>query len=108
MKASPRRHLIAIEVRTVVNDGYGGEKETWSLFTQEFAAVYFGTGREQRAAAQEGGSQAASFEVLSNRKTRTVSRVDHRIVFDNSVWDVTGAHDLDNGGRRITAIRAAV
>lgn len=96
-----------IEARTTVEDGYGGEQETWAPFAPEYAAVYYGSGSEQREAAQQGGSQAASFEVLSNSKTRAISVTDHRIAFDGGIWNITGVHDLDNGGRRITAIRAA-
>ena len=107
MKASPRNKRIVIEARTTVEDGYGGEEEGWAAFAPEYAAVYYGTGTEQREAAQSGGSQAASFEVLSNAKTRAISVTEHRIAFDGGIWNITGAHDLGNGGRRITAIRAA-
>jgi len=107
MKARNRRHRIMIEVRTTASDGYGGEVETWANYAPEYAAVYYGTGSEQREAAQQGGSQSASFEVLSNSKTRAVSVIDHRIAFDGGIWNITAAHDLDNGGRRLTAVRAA-
>jgi len=108
MKASPRNKRIVFEARTTVEDEYGGEEEVWAELAAEYAAVYYGNGTEQREAAQGGGSQAASFEVLSNSKTRVISVTDHRITFDDGIWNITGAHDLDNGGRRITAIRAAV
>jgi head-tail adaptor len=107
MKASPRNKRIVIEARATEPDGYGGETETWAPFAPEYAAVYYGTGSEQREAAQQGGSQSASFEVLSNSKTRAVSVIDHRIAFDGGIWNITAAHDLDNGGRRLTAVRAA-
>jgi head-tail adaptor len=108
MKASPRNKRIVIQARTVVEDGYGGEQETWAEFGQEYAAVYYGTGSEQREAAQQGGSQVASFEVLSNSKTRAISVINHRIAFDGGIWNITAKHDLGlNEGVRITAIREA-
>ncbi|UZW54055.1 head-tail adaptor protein [Sphingobium sp. JS3065] len=108
MKARNRPFLIVIEARTTVEDSYGGEQETWAEFGQEYAAVYYGTGSEQREAAQQGGSQVASFEVLSNGKTRAISVINHRIAFDGGIWNITAKQDLGlNEGVRLTAIRAA-
>lgn len=108
MKSSPRNRLITIEARTTALDGYGGESEAWAEYAREYAAVYFGTGTEQREAAQQGGSQTASFEVLSNSKTRAISVINHRIAFDGAIWNITAKQDLGlNEGVRLTAIRAA-
>ena len=107
MKARNRPHLIVIEARGVTGqDGYGHDIEGWAEFAREYAAVYFGTGREQREAAQASASQAASFEVLSNSKTRAVSVTDHRITFDGGIWNITGKQPLGlNQGVRLTAVR---
>lgn len=106
MRSSPRHHLIVIEERSVADDGLGGEEETWEEIGQEFAAVFYGSGSEQREAAQRGGSQAASFEVLSNSLTRSLRVADHRIVYGGGEWDIIGTHDLGlNDGVRITAVR---
>lgn len=106
MRSSPRHYLITIEERSVVDDGLGGEEETWSELGQEFAAIFYGTGSEQREAAQRSGSQAASFEVLSNSLTRSLSVVDHRIVYGGGIWDISATQDMGlNDGVRITAVR---
>lgn len=108
MKAN-RPHKIEIQrAGPPVDDGYTTTPGDWALWCQEYAAVYFGTGTEQRQAAQEQAAQAASFEVLSNAKTRAVS-VGDRVVFDGGTWDITAHNDLGlNEGVRITAVRAAV
>ncbi len=84
---SDRDHLITIERKTVAEDDYGGEIETWAEFCQEWADVRFSKGNERRQAAQEGSSAAATFVVLSNDRTRTISVTD-RIVFDGASWDI--------------------
>lgn len=106
MRSSPRHYLIIIEERSVADDGLGGEEETWVVIGQEFAAVFYGSGSEQREAAQRAGSQAASFEVLSNSMTRSLSVIDHRIVYGGGIWDISAMQDLGlNDGVRITAVR---
>jgi len=90
-----------------VDDGYTTEPGGWTELCQAWAAVYYGSGSEQRQAAQESASQAASFEVQSNPKTRAVSVTD-RIIFDGGEWDITANIEIDRGaGRRITAVRKA-
>ena len=108
LRSAVRNRRILIEKRTVTQNLLNEDVETWALSFQEYAAVYFGTGSEQRVAAQTKGSQSASFEVLSNSRTRAISVADHRIVFDGGVWDITANHGLGmNEGRRITAVREA-
>lgn len=108
LDAGRRNKRIMIEARTVAEDGYGGEAETWTAYARPWVSVYYGSGAEQRDAAQQGGSQAASFEMLSNSKTRAISTVDHRIQFDGGIWNITAKQELGaNEGVRITAIRAA-
>lgn len=107
MKAN-RPHKIEIQrAGPPVDDGYTTTPGDWSLWCQEFAAIYYGTGTEQRQAAQEQASQSATFEVLSNAKTRAVS-VGDRVVFDGGTWDITAHNDLGfHDGVRITTVRAA-
>ncbi len=108
MRSGTRNRIIVLEQRTVIEDEYGGEQETWQEFAREYAAVYFGSGSEQRQAAQQGGSQTASFEVLSNSTTRSISIIDHRIIFDSGIWNITSKADVGlNDGVRITAVRSA-
>ena len=108
MKTAPRNRLIIIEFRTVAEDGYGGEIEVWAEYCRAYAAVYYGSGKEQREAAQVAGSQVASFEILSDSKSRAISVIDHRISFDGGTWNITAKQDLGlNDGVRVTAIREA-
>ncbi|MGC4252437.1 MAG: head-tail adaptor protein [Sphingobium sp.] len=108
MKARNRPYLIDFEGRDVTEDGYGGEVENWTEYCQEYAAVRFGGGSEQREATQTQASQVASFDVLSNTKTRAISVIDHRILFDGGIWNITAKHDLGlNEGIRVTAVRQA-
>lgn len=108
LRAGRRNKRIVIEARTVAHDGYGGAVETWTQFAHPWAAVYYGSGSEQRAAAQENGSQAASFEVLRNSKTVALSIAEYRILHDGGVWDITALVPIGfNEGVRITATRAA-
>lgn len=87
MSAGNRDQLITIQRATTTTDDYGAEVPTWATYAIEWAAVFFGRGDERRAAAVEQGSQAATFQVLSNSKTLGVTLKD-RIQHLGSVWDV--------------------
>ena len=116
MKAN-RPHKIAIQrPGPPADDGYTTIPGAWATWCMEYAAIYYGTGTEQRQAAQEQASQSASFEVLSNAKTRAVS-VGDRVCYPVTdpdpakwpAWDITAHNDLGfHDGVRITAVRAAV
>ena len=103
-----RDKRITIETRTSTPDAYGGAIETWEIYARPWADVIYGSGTEQRQAAQNGGSQTASFEIPSNTKTRAISTTDHRISFDGGIWNITAKQDMGlNEGVRLTGIRAA-
>jgi hypothetical protein len=116
MKATPRKHKIVIERSgPPVDDGMTTQPGAFAPYLAANAAIIWGSGNEQRKAAQEGGAQVATFEVLSNSKTRTISVTD-RIRYpvsdaDQSVWpiwDIQAVSDLGfNEGVRVTAQRAA-
>lgn len=116
MKAGARKWKIIVQRSGApVDDGYTTLPGAWGTWTTQRAAIFYGTGKEQREAAQESGSQAASFEVPSNSKTRAISVTD-RLCYPVSdadpanwpVWDITAVNDLGfNEGVRITATRAA-
>lgn len=107
MNPGARDKQIVIQRATTTTDDYGGEVSTWADYATEWAAVYYGNGTEQRQAAQEGGSQAASFEVLANPLTRDIKITD-RISHEGVAWDITAIAPLGfNEGVRITAVRAA-
>ncbi|OYW87299.1 MAG: phage head-tail joining protein, partial [Sphingobium sp. 32-64-5] len=71
-----------------------------------YAAIYFGSGSEQREAAQTQAAQAASFVVLSNSKTRDVTVLD-RISFAGGLWDIRSVAPIGlNEDVKINAVRA--
>lgn len=107
MKAN-RPHRITFQKRTVAQDDYSGhDVETWRNWFDEYAAIFYGTGTEQRAAAQLQGEQSASFEVLSNTRTRELTIADYRIVDRGVTWNIRALSDLGfNDGVKVTAIRS--
>lgn len=106
--ASARNRQVVFQRATSTDDGYGGQIETWADYCTEWATVSFGTGQERREAAQQSASAPATFMVLANSLTRSISVTD-RISFDGSVWDITSAVPSmeRNVGIDITAIRSA-
>lgn len=107
MSAGPRTVLASFERATAVQDDYGEEVETWTAQFEEWAAIFWGRGDERRQAAAEKGSQAATFQVLSNEQTRAVSIKD-RITCEHGTFDIVGiAPDTPKRGTiELTATRA--
>lgn len=112
-KPTGRRHLITVQRKTVTIDAYGGEVETWNFYTREYAQISYGTGAEQRNAAQEGASLPATFRFAWTPDLAAAQPLD-RLLFSASgevadqVWDITAVNPLGfNQGVSITATRAA-
>lgn len=107
MTSGRRDQLVSLERATVTQDEYGEEVPSWTTLGQEWAAVFYGRGDERRQAAMEQGSQAATFQMLSNEITRALTLKD-RIQF-GGVWDIEGvAYDMPKRGYiEVTAVRAA-
>jgi len=104
--AGRRDKLVTLQRATTVQDEYFEEIPTWADIGSEWAAVYFGRGSERREAAMEQGSQAATFNVLSNDLTRSVTLKDR--IFWEAAWDITAiAPDTPKRGQiEFTAVRA--
>lgn len=106
MKAGQRNRRIKFERFTESRNALNEVVHNWTPHCEEYAAVYFGSGSEQRDAAQTSGSQTASFEVLSNSKTRAVTVMD-RILFDGGIWDIRSIAPIGlNRGVKFNAVRA--
>lgn len=89
MSAGERNRRIDFVRLDTATDDYGGEIESApDQVAGVFAKVMFGTGQERREAAQEAGSQAATFIVLWTPKLDAVGVTD-RIRFDGADWDIT-------------------
>jgi head-tail adaptor len=108
MTAGRRSSLVTLQRFTAVQDDYGEEVQTWADYGTEWAAVFYGAGAERRQAAMEQGSQAATFEMLSNESTRALTLKD-RISFNGVAWDIQGiAPETPKRGEiAITATRSA-
>jgi head-tail adaptor len=102
--ASLRTELIVIQRATVTEDGYGGEEESWSTYATRRARVRFGTAQEKREAAQEGGTQTATFECVRSAALDAVTLKD-RISYLSTTWDITETAPLDRKTIRFTATR---
>lgn len=115
MRANRPYKIVIQRTGEPFDDGMTMQPGPWQIYATEYARIIWGSGREQREAAQESGSQIASFEVLSNSKTRVLSVAD-RICYPVTdpdpvkwpAWDIQAVADLGfNDGVRVTAQRAA-
>lgn len=96
---------ITFERYTATQDGSGEETQTWSQLAARDAKVFFGRGDERRQAAMQQGEQPATFQVLNDEVTRTVTLKD-RIVYDGANWDIEG-RAVGRLTIEFTAVRAA-
>jgi head-tail adaptor len=89
--AGRRIHSIQFQRLAASEDALGGtDGSNWTdLFSSRRpAAIYFGTGAERREAAAEKATLVATFNVLADSCTRTVTAAD-RIEYGGSTWDIT-------------------
>ena len=107
MISSGRRDtLIAFERASVSENEDGDEIQDWAEIGKEWAAVNWGRGDERRQAAMERAEQPATFTVLDNELTRSLT-TSNRIQADG-IWDITSTvPGKTRGERDITAIRSA-
>lgn len=97
--------LITVQRATVTTDDYGGETPNWADHQQGWARVRFGSAQEKRTAAQEGGEQSATFELIPTTALLAVTLRD-RIQFDGGDWDITEVAPLERNLIRFTATRS--
>lgn len=106
-KILSRNRLIAFETATTTEDNYGGTVSTWGQVATAWAEVLYGSGQERREAAQEAGTQAATFICMWTPTLAGVGIKD-RIQFDGSAWDITSVAPIGlNKELHITAVRTA-
>lgn len=108
MRAGRRDQKVTLERATPTNDAHNEEVLAWASIGQEWAAVFYGRGSERRQAAMESGAQPATFVVLSNPVTRSLTLLD-RIQHGAAAWDIEGiAPETPRRGEiEITAVRKA-
>lgn len=66
----------------------GAAAPSWTTLGTRLGKVLYGTGAERRGAAGEQAVQAATFRVLADALTKTITQKD-RIVLDGLAWDIT-------------------
>lgn len=104
MSATHRKELIAIQRSTSTENDHGDQVMEWATYATRRARVRFGTAQEKREAAQEGGTQSATFECVRSATLDAVTIKD-RISYLGSYWDLTEAVPLDRKTTRFTAVR---
>ena len=102
---------VGFERATLVADEYGSEVPSWAEIalpgevSGRWAALSYGRGDERREAAREGGVQPATFIVLADEVTATLTVTD-RITF-GGVWNITGIVPRGRAEIEITAVKAS-
>lgn len=104
MSAGKRDKRVSIERATTTVNDYNEPVPTWSELTKRWTAIYFGKGSERRQAAMEQGSQTASFVMLSDSITRTITLED-RLNWGGSLWDIVSVLPVNRAEIEITATR---
>lgn len=105
MDAGERDQLITFQRATVTVDDHGGETPTWAAHTTAWAQVRRGTGEERRQAAQEQGSQKATF-VTDWSPTLEAVMITDRITYRGDAWDITDVAPNGNKEIQFTAVRS--
>lgn len=117
LQARKRNKRISIERLGAGVDGFGHKtvNPDWREKCRAWAGIVFGSGGEQREAAQQGGSQTATFYVAASEKTAMTS-VRDRIRYPLSdrdprkwpTWEIQAVVELGlNEGFALTATRVA-
>jgi len=100
-----RRIIVERDSAGTEND-FGEPVEGWAKLHNFMARVVYGKGEERRAAAIEGGSQAASFRVVRSARSRAV-KVGDRISFDGALWDIESTPEYGRRELEFIATRRA-
>lgn len=88
--AGQRDQLVTFQRATISRDALGVETMgDWAALGSRWAQVFFGSGAERRNAGVEQATQAATFVVLADSVTMTITTQD-RISHLGLSWDVTG------------------
>lgn len=106
LPASQRDRRVTIQRFTATQDEYGEEIETWADQGTRWTAIFYGKGDERRQAAVEMGKQSASFVMLADSLTRSVSIKD-RLVADGDAWDLVSVSPLGRAEIEFVGVRAS-
>lgn len=96
--AGRRDTRVVFERATVARSALGGKTAgagDWAAIGSRLGKVLYGTGAERREAAVEAGAQAATFRLLADSLTRTITLAD-RAVCRGLTYDLTGIAPIGN------------
>lgn len=106
MGAGDRDELVSFVRETTSADDYGEQISTGvEVLAECWAQVRFGSSREKREAAQEAGSQSATF-LCDRYPSLDAVKISDQIVYDGSDWDIVEVAPLDRMILRFTAVRS--
>lgn len=104
--AGQRDKLVTIQRATYVTDVHNEDVPSWAPIGREWARVIWGAGAERREAAQTQAVQSATFQVLDNSLTRSLTAKD-RIVWNGIHWDIAAPGvPISRGELEISAVGA--
>jgi head-tail adaptor len=104
-RAGKRDALIAIEGQGAdTDDGFTRQPGAWVELFKEWATVRYGTGAERRQAAQESATISATFGVVANASTRTIT-TRHRIAY-NGLWNIIAVAPSGTSKIVLTAVQS--
>lgn len=117
LQARKRNKRILVEKCAGGIDGFGHKTvgAEWREYCRAWVSITFGSGGEQREAAQNGGNQTATFYALANDMADSIS-VRDRIRYPLSdpdpknwpAWEINAVAELGfNEGYAFTATRVA-
>lgn len=109
MKAGPRDTLVVLfRAGAATHNGYNNTSGQPVEIGREYAQVIFGSGRERRErrqASQTQSSEVATFRMLANDTTRTLTTTD-TVQALGSKWDIFSSVPLGRDGWEVTAARS--
>lgn len=104
--AGKRDKRVTIQRFTITGtDEYNDPIEEWSDIATRWTAMFYGKGEERRQAAVEQGKQAASFVMLADSMTKTVTLRD-RLAYAGDTWEIVGIMPIDRAEIEFTAVRS--
>lgn len=105
MKKGKLNNRVTIQRFTTTQDENNEDIEDWTDLATRWSAIFYGKGEERREAAVETGQQSASFVMLPDSVTKTITLKD-RLSFKGDTWDIVGISPIGRTEIEFTAVRA--
>lgn len=99
---------ITIQAKSVSQNEFGEEIETWATFASVYAAKADVSDSERMAAAEVSATITTRFRVRWSSALAAVNPGDHRVVLEGRVYDISGIKELGTReGLELTAAARA-